>query len=279
MSERLHHDTQWVDMMPLGALLSDALPNVFLQSAIDSDDAAAMQREAAGCTRCGGAGYVTQPVPFGHPNFGVLFPCVCRQAAWAERRREELLRLSNLDVFRDMTFATFDPNVAGLRRAFLQAREYAERMTGWLSLLGGYGVGKTHLAAAIANAALAHNIGVIFAVVPDLLDHLRATFAPSNAVSYDARFELIRNAPLLILDDLGTESATPWAREKLYQIVNHRSNVRAATVFTSNVAPEQLDGRIFSRMCDPRLPGQIIHIDAADYRRREHDGALCHSHS
>ncbi len=56
-------------------------------------------------------------------------------------------------------------------------------------------------------------------VVPDLLDHLRATFSPSSTVSLDRRFEEVRTTPLLILDDLGTQSATPWAREKLYQIV------------------------------------------------------------
>ncbi len=40
-------------------------------------------------------------------------------------------------------------------------------------------------------------------------------------------------APLLILDDLGTESATAWAREKLYQLFNYRYNARLATVITS----------------------------------------------
>jgi DNA replication protein DnaC len=100
-----------------------------------------------------------------------------------------------------------------------------------------------------------------------LLDHLRATFAPTSPVSYDERFELIRNAPLLILDDLGTENATAWAREKLYQIVNHRYNERYATVFTSNQEPDQIDGRVFSRMCDPRVDAMIIHIEAEDYRR------------
>ena len=68
----------------------------------------------------------------------------------------------------------------------------------------------------------------MFVVVPDLLDHLRATFSPTSTVSYDRRFEEIRTTPLLVLDDLGTQAMTPWAREKLYQLFNHRYNAGAA---------------------------------------------------
>jgi hypothetical protein len=63
---------------------------------------------------------------------------------------------------------------------------------------------------------------------------------------------------VLILDALGTESATPWAREKLYQLINHRYNHRLATVFTSNVRLEQLDPRVASRMHDPALGACIL---------------------
>ncbi len=87
-------------------------------------------------------------------------------------------------------------------------------------------------------------------VVPDLLDHLRATFSPHSQISYDKRFEEVRTAPLLILDDLGTESATPWAREKLYQIINYRYNARLPTVITTATPIEELDPRLATRMLD-----------------------------
>ena len=51
---------------------------------------------------------------------------------------------------------------------------------------------------------------VLFVVVPDLLDHLRATFNPSSNSRLDKRFDEVKKAPLLVLDDLGTESATAW---------------------------------------------------------------------
>ena len=219
------------------------------------------------CPDCGGIGYYKQAVRFGHPHFGVLFPCHCKLAEKDQRRIEELERISNLELLRDKTFETFVPDVPGVRRAYLRAVEYAKRPQGWLVLVGNFGAGKTHLAAAIANELLRRQYKVLFAIVPDLLDHLRSTFGPSSEVEYDERFELIRTVPVLVLDDLGTENTTPWAREKLFQIMNYRYNDALPTVVTSNRKPEDIDQRIFSRMCDRVLCEEHIMIDAADYRR------------
>jgi DNA replication protein DnaC len=172
-----------------------------------------------------------------------------------------------------MTFETFESQGRGLppdkqrnlQRAYEIARKYAEHPRGWLVLLGGYGCGKTHLAAAIANACVERGEVALLVVVPDLLDYLRATFAPESSVSYDERFEAIRNAPLLILDDLGTESSTLWAEEKLYQIFNYRYVTRLPTVITSNRKLEEIDPRLRSRMVDPELC-QVYQILAPDYR-------------
>ncbi len=197
----------------------------------------------------------------------MLFPCVCKLAEKEHRRIEELERISNLELFRDKTFESFNPDIPGVRRAFIRAKEYARRPQGWLVMFGNYGVGKTHLAAAIANEVLRRQAQVLFAIVPDLLDHLRSTFGPSSEVEYDDRFETIRTVALLVLDDLGTENTTPWAREKLFQIVNYRYNDALPTVITSNRKPEDIDPRIFSRMSDRALCEEHIMIDGGDYRR------------
>jgi DNA replication protein DnaC len=90
--------------------------------------------------------------------------------------------------------------------------------------------------------------------VPDLLDHLRATFNPSSSVSYDRRFDEIRTAPLLILDDLGGQSSSPWAKEKLHQLFNYRYNAELPTVITVAVDMlESLDERLRVRLLDERL--------------------------
>jgi DNA replication protein DnaC len=111
--------------------------------------------------------------------------------------------------------------------------------------------------------------------VPDLLDYLRATYAPSSEVTYDRGFEAIRNAPVLILDDYGAHSSTPWAEEKLFQLLNYRFNARLPTVITTNQpldrpavasgAPSQ-ELRILSRLLDPDLC-RVCPILAPPYKR------------
>ncbi|HWQ12872.1 MAG TPA: ATP-binding protein [Roseiflexaceae bacterium] len=205
-------------------------------------------------------------MPFSHPDFGRLFPCACKRAEQEQKRARRLIEISNIGPFVEKTFASFNPTIHGVQRAYLRARAYAEHPRGWLVLLGKYGVGKTHLAAAIANELLRNHYQVLFAVVPDLLDHLRSTFGPNSEVEYDKRFEDIRDSHVLILDDLGTENASGWAREKLFQIINHRYNYAMPTVITSNRDPKDIDQRIFSRMSDRALCEELTVIDADDFR-------------
>jgi DNA replication protein DnaC len=243
------------------------LKNIQMVSTETFSDAEAIPPSEPVCPECGGIGYYKEAVPISHPHFGVLFPCHCKLAEKEQRANADLLQMSNLEPFRDKTFESFDPDVPGVRMAYNRAVEFAKRPQGWLVLFGNYGAGKTHLAAAIANHALRRHFRVLFAIVPDLLDHLRSTFGPSSEVEYDTRFEMVRDAPLLVLDDLGTENTTPWAREKLFQIINHRYNYALPTVITSNRKPEDVDPRIFSRMSDRTLSQDLIMLDASDYRR------------
>jgi DNA replication protein DnaC len=170
--------------------------------------------------------------------------------------------LSALHLLGDRTFLNFElregeglpkEDTQSLKKAFDAARKFAEDPRGWLILTGPHGSGKTHLAAAIANFASESGVMPLFIMVPDLLDHLRATFNPDSPVSYDRRFEEIRNSELLVLDDLGTQSTTPWAREKLYQLFNHRYNAALPTVVTTAEPIESLDARINTRMRDVRI--------------------------
>jgi DNA replication protein DnaC len=225
------------------------------------------------CPICQGVGYLREDVPVGHPRFGEIVPCQCLQSQLEAQRLAELRAISNLDALARFTFDRFTPEGVALpgvqrnnlREAYEVARAYAEDPNGWLVLLGGYGCGKTHLAAAIANEQIARGRIALFIVVPDLLDYLRATYSPHSSATYDERFEQVRSAPLLILDDLGTQSSTEWAEEKLYQIFNYRYNARLPTVVTSNQELEAIDIRIRSRLVDPDL-ARVCTILASDFR-------------
>lgn len=131
--------------------------------------------------------------------------------------------------------------------------------------MGRNGCGKTHLAAAIGNYRLQKGEPVLFVFVPDFLDHLRSTFIPDSKVTYDELFERVKTAPLLILDDFGEQASTPWAQEKMYQVINYRYNERLYTVITTCLPLEKMESRIGSRLADTSLctPFEIM---APDYR-------------
>jgi DNA replication protein DnaC len=179
----------------------------------------------------------------------------------------------NLELLRNMTFDSFDHKRLGLppeqrqnlRTAFDQAVEFAHSPDGWLIFQGVNGCGKTHLAAAIANYRLAQGKPVLFVVVPDLLDHLRSTFSPDSKISYDEFSEKLKETPLLILDDFGEQSTTPWAQEKLYQLINYRYNARLPMVVTTCLSLDEIETRISSRMVDPRI-SLVFNIMAPSYR-------------
>ena len=175
--------------------------------------------------------------------------------------------MSNLDAFSEKSFRNFNPRVPGVQEAFEVAQAYAYNPDGWLVLIGRNGCGKTHLAAAIANQHLVQGSLVLFATVPDLLDHLRATFAPTSPVVYDQLFSSMREAELLVLDDLGSEQNSPWASEKLFQLLNYRYNSRFPTVITTNsMRLQTVDERIRSRLMDRSLVIEVTMDRAQDYR-------------
>ncbi|NJC95955.1 MAG: AAA family ATPase [Anaerolineae bacterium] len=226
------------------------------------------------CPHCGGQGYLRADVPMGHPNFGKLEVCVCRQQNVSDQIRDRLFSLSHLDELEDLTFATFKPRGRkglgemqsnSLEMAFNQAQHYAKNLKGWLLLQGGYGCGKTHLAAGIANFAVEMGVPTLFLTVPDLLDTLRFSY-DSEDTTFEERFDEIRNASLLILDDFGTQNATAWAQEKLFQIVNYRYINKLPLVVTTNLALDEIEARIRSRLADPELV-TACRINAPDFRR------------
>jgi DNA replication protein DnaC len=216
-------------------------------------------------------------VPVGHEKFGRLEPCVCRANEIAANAKQRLYEMSNLERLSHLTFENFNTSgnpkaefvspqeVASLHDSLHAAEEFAKELKGWLLLEGAYGCGKTHLAAAIANKCVQQGIPTLFITVPDLLDSLRFAFSDPET-TFEARFEDIRNADLLVMDDFGTQNATPWAQEKLFQIINYRYINKLPTVITTNLILDEIESRIRSRLQDSEFV-KYVRITSPDYRR------------
>ncbi len=220
------------------------------------------------CRLCKGAGYTRRDVPYGYPDFGKIEKCVCKLAAEREKRKQDILRFSQLASLQEKTFASFNPLIPGLQEAYSAAWYYAHHPDGWLLLIGTNGCGKTHLAAAAANVLLEHDRAILFTTVPDLLDHLRAAYAPTSEITFDSLYMSMRAVDALVLDDLGAQQTTPWAEEKLFQLINHRYVCRTPTIITTNhIRLSGINERIRSRLLDASLVRSVTFDEGVgDYR-------------
>ena len=108
-----------------------------------------------------------------------------------------------------------------------------------------------------------------FVTVPELLDNLRGAYNDPGR-DIDEWMDSVKNADLLLLDDLGAERANEWVRERIFVIVNHRYREELPTIFTSNTGPKDLAAQLGERtasriiaMCD------WISLEGEDYREAE----------
>lgn len=118
------------------------------------------------------------------------------------------------------------------------------------------GIGKTHLAAAIANKLIENGKIVLIGRLTTLLDKIKDTFA-DNTKSETELIELYSNVEMIIIDDLGTERISKWALEKLYTIIENRNENRLPIVITTRFNKNGLLKR-FKEGQDEELADAVI---------------------
>lgn len=162
----------------------------------------------------------------------------------------------------------------GQKEAFQAARQFAKEYIegkndgAGLLLIGGVGSGKSHLAAAIINAVVDYiqipdssaensndgvcygtpNSDAYFVGTVSLLEQLRASYESDDGARQI--MEQCQKAGLLVLDDVGAEKTTDWARERLFEIIDYRYNDCAPVVITTNADVKELRLKLGDRICD-----------------------------
>lgn len=230
-----------------------------------------LQAAVAHCSECSGLGYYKLDVPVRHSDFGRLFKCpICGQYS-VELHRRSVLALMQPSIDRysllrgellEKSFANFEQDDDDTRATYAAVRAWAlgvlhkNDALPWLCVCGGTGCGKTHLAAAAANALTKQGVSLIFATAPEILGMLKRDRFKEMEPLIDA----LQRIPVLILDDLGAESATDWVREVLFRLVDGRGVNALPTLYVSNhplrgsysadTLLDRLGARIVSRLSD-----------------------------
>ncbi|WP_044639706.1 primosomal protein DnaI [Risungbinella massiliensis] len=108
-----------------------------------------------------------------------------------------------------------------------------------LYLYGSFGVGKSHIAGAIAHYITGVGLDVFMAYVPDLVNEVYASIQKKTTSQL---LDAIKQVKVLILDDIGAETMSPWFRDDvLGAVLQHRMAEELTTIFTSNLTLEELE--------------------------------------
>ncbi len=219
------------------------------------------------CDVCHDQGWLSNDLPLNDPEFGKLIQCDCQKVI-TEERISQLTRLSELPGLATAhTLDSFKVYPA-VKPAYDAALELAEG-TGieWLTLLGGYDCGKTHLAHAVANHWINRGRMVKFQVAPYLLEELRRAYRKDAPMDHEDRLDSLVRCPLLIIDDLGMEKATDWALEQLDMIVDKRYSEGRPLMVTTNKSMSELPPRIASRL-QRAQKSRVLEMGAPEFRLR-----------
>lgn len=223
------------------------------------------------CPECGRE-IAYESVSLGTRTWRVALACPCRLDSENKRMRQLILAAKQREVDRffpsdigprleDCTFESWIPR-KGTEACLNVALKYAANFDGQLArgsglvFWGTNGSGKTHLLMAIYNYVKDQGRVCLSRSIPALLKRIQECFDPQPKIREADIYRALAACDLLVLDDLGAEQAsdmsgkrtmTPWGQSTLFLIVDERYRYRKPTLFTTNLTPTELKGRVGDR--------------------------------
>lgn len=164
---------------------------------------------------------------------------IARQHQERVERIERLFRNSTLpERWRDRTFEAFRKTAgtqAAYDTAYRYTHEFNRRSGTGLLFTGDVGLGKTHLAAAIAMELMSRELSVVYGTVSSLLSQIRSTYDSSKETEAAAKYRMT-SCDLLVIDEMGKEKVNAWVGQTVYDIINARYENNKAMVITTNLS-------------------------------------------
>ena len=212
--------------------------------------------------------------------------CKCdREIEQQKKRREKQMEIERLkrtcfNSMREWSY-TFE-NYQGeenqslmIAKNFVEDYEKMKKENIGLLFYGSVGSGKTYLACSIANSLIEqYQISVKIRNFAQIINELQKS---SFDFDKNAYIESLVNTSVLILDDLGIERDTSYAKEQVYNIVNSRYLKQKPTIFTTNLSYDTIQNckdsveyqRIYSRIIEMCIPVMVVGEDFRTFIQRD----------
>ncbi len=252
-----------------------------MKIALHSTKTSELQSDIEICTKCGSKKELVINIS-GETR---KVPCLCKcesekrdKLQKIEEQRQKIIRLEKLrsyslmgKQFESCTFENFQISNQN-KGMYKLGKNYCKNWTEMkeknmgLLLYGPPGTGKTFLAFCIANELLNNTVPVVAISSIGLLNKIKETYRSFGREGEAEVINNLKNASLLILDDLGAENNTDWAKEKIYEIIDSRYRDKKPCIITTNLTREGLkqkltgaDGvsRTYDRIIEMCYPIQI----------------------
>ena len=154
----------------------------------------------------------------------------------------------------------YNPKQIAMAKRYVQHWEEFRKDSTGLLLWGNVGTGKSFLAGCIANALIDKGVPVIMTNFARLLNKLTDMYSGDR----NAYIDSFKKYPLRIIDDLGMERDSEFAREQVFSVIDSRYRSQLPMIVTTNLSLEELKdttdlskARIYGRVLERCLPIRV----------------------
>ena len=221
---------------------------------------ATTESRTSSCTDCGGTGWKQVELEGPRGKYMASKRCECRYEAIIQFQLPQLYHAAMLKDF---------PQT--LRSIITEWLDEATRPNGQprpagLFLCGHPGTGKTHLAASIVRRVISMGKSIRFRRAAQLYQAIRDSYGNDSVSEAEVLADFV-DAPLLVLDDLGTGSLSDHERRYTLEVLDSRLNANRPTIITSNLTIEQIRDAMDDRIASRLNTFKLISFNGQDRRK------------
>lgn len=235
------------------------------------------------CHKCNGAKQTRIIIDTSGDKEEKIVPCLCpckqaeisaKEAAEEQQKFERRVGRYRETGFPEREMQTWNfenddmtnPRITEAMKKYVEHFEHFRKHGKGLLLYGSCGTGKTYAACEVANALIDKGYSAFVTNFARIINTLQGVYEKQDYIDSLNRFQL------LVIDDLGIERDTPYAKEQVFNVVDSRYRIGLPMIITTNLTIDKIrksgdiaNGRIYDRILERCHPVEVIGVS----RRRK----------